>query len=171
MDEIRSDTVFTGNVAFGGATTLPANSIGDTQANPGSPLGTSKTIHRHAVRQLQADGADVASQTTLAFLARAACTIIGAQIRLSTAPTGGNKQFTVDVKKASSGSVSFSSILSAAVTIDNTRTNGQVITATLSGTPTLAAGDAVQVVITASGSTGSQGQGVLVQIAIDENPS
>jgi len=169
-DEIRSDIVYTGSIAFGGSLTLPANTIGDTQANAGSPLGASKTVHRHAVRQLQADGADVASQTTLVFVARAACTITDARVRLSTAPTGGNKQFTVDIKKAASGSVSFSTILSAVFTVDNTKSNGQILTGTLSAT-TMAAGDALQIVITASGSTGSQGQGVLVQITVDENPS
>jgi len=87
-----------------------------------------------------------------------------------TAPTGGDLEFTVDIRK-STGAGAFATILSSVETVDNTSTTRTAQYATLSGTPTLARGDLLQLVIAVSGSTGAQGIGVNVTIRYRENPT
>lgn len=87
-----------------------------------------------------------------------------------TAPTGGDLAFTVDIKK-STGAGAFATILTGVVTVNSSSTSRTVQFATLSGTPALVRGDALQVVIAVSGSTGTQGAGVDVTIRIRENPA
>lgn len=87
-----------------------------------------------------------------------------------TAPTGGDLAYTVDIKK-STGAGAFATILTGVVTVNSSSTSRTVQFATLSGTPALVRGDALQVVIATSGSTGTQGAGVDVTIRIRENPA
>ena len=74
---------------------------------------------------------------------------------------------TVDIKLGSQG-VAFATILSGVVTIDNTKANRQVVDGTIS-TLTAVAGDTLEVVVAASGSTGSQGQGLSVTVTVRED--
>ncbi len=166
VDTLRGDKTFTGTVTFTGSTNLPDGSISDDHVNAGAAIDADKLQHRHALNYAQADGSDVVTATQLLHVCRAAGMVVDVEARVTTAPTGGDKQFTVDIQKAVDGG-SFSTILSAVLTFGGSDNTLQ--TATLSGTPTLADGDALRVVITASGSSGSQGQGVVVTVNIDED--
>lgn len=125
--------------------------------------------HRHELTYGQLSGVDVASETKLLHGQRGASSLI-ADIRIfvDTAPTGGDKQFTVDLQKADSSN-DWASILQEEVTIDSTRADGDEITPSLNDTD-FAADDLFRVVVTASGSTGSQGQGFQLSVFLDEIP-
>lgn len=169
----RGPQIFEDNVTFQGNTYFPENSI-DARAisdDANHRLAAAKQVHRFDLQYQQADGGDVASATQKLRLARGAGTLVAVEVRPTTAPTGGDKQYTVDVQKASNGSASWSSLLNAALAIDATDANETKAAATLAATPTYAAGDALRIVVTASGSTGSQGQGFVVLIALEEQPS
>ena len=87
----------------------------------------------------------------------------------NTAPAGGgDKKWTVDVKK-STGAGAFATVLSAVVTIDTTSVDRRLQVGALS-TAAIAYvdGDLFQVVVTATGATGSQGQGGCVTLWLDE---
>lgn len=150
--------------------TMPAGTVGDDQVKAGAAIDGAKVLHRVPLRYGQADGADVASKTELLHVCRAAGKLVAVDVRVTTAPTGGDKQFTVDVQRASDGSAVWTSLLTGAIAVaaadsDDTKKAGTLIT-----TPTTAAGDALRVVVTASGSTGSQGQGMLVVATYQEAP-
>lgn len=164
---------FPGTVTFSGTVYMPAGTVNNAAFSSSSAnrLDASKVVHRVDMNYWQVNGTDVVDATVVLRVCKGAGTFKGVTVRPYTAPTGGDKAFTVDVKKASDGGNTFASILSSVVTVNSSSANGTLQNATLSGTPTTVAGDAIQVVIDATGSTGSQGQGVCVSIYYEESPS
>lgn len=175
MATFEENAVFQGSVIIVGTTTLignvtlPADFLTNTMVNTAANIDADKLEHRHHIGYDQAGGSDVVSATRMLYIARGSATIKKITARVTTAPTGGDKQFTVDVQKAANGSSSWSSLLSAVITFSSADSNNTKEDGTLIGSPVLSAGDALRVVITPSGSTGSQGQGVVVSIHVDES--
>lgn len=145
---------------------LPAGSVGDAHIDATDPLSTNKVTHQHAATYAQASGAVVADATQLFYIARATGTIAAMKVAIDTAPTGGDKAYTVDLKKSTGGGA-FASILSAVVTVNSSSTSLSVVAGTLS-TATYAASDIFEIVVDASGSTGTQGYGVCVLVEFEE---
>lgn len=162
--------VFAGDVKMTNTASLPDASVVNENVSTASPIDGSRTVHRHAYTVQQATGSDVVTATTMIHVARAAGTVKSVEVRPITAPTGGDKQFTVDVAKAANASGTWASVLNAAEVVDNTSVDNTLQEATLATTPTFSDGDALRVVVTASGSTGSQGDGVIITVNIDEDP-
>ena len=126
-------------------------------------------IHRFPLHYFQAAGADIVDATVNLHTFVFGGAVTGIVITASTAPDGGNKLFTVDLKKGNQGGA-FASILTAPVQMDDAHANRQVITGVLSSSPTVcSAGDTLQLVVDAQGSTGSQGQGLIVTVFVLEN--
>lgn len=173
VDEIRGDRSYTGNVNFGGTVNLPSGTLTDTMVSASAAIAATKQVGRMSYTHAQYAGTDVVTRTEEIAIARATSSTSGSILTFSatcsTAPTGGDKAFTVDLKR-STGAGAFASILSAVLTFNSTKTSRVVYTATLSST-TFTVGDIFQVVVTTSGSTGSQGQGLLCQLWLDEAPS
>lgn len=166
----NSTVTFNGTVAFNGSFTIPDNSVTNSKVIAGAELSAAKLQHRHSVRHSQKDSTDVVSETILSHVARAAGTVKRVCVRPRVKPTGGDKQYTVDFQKAANGSNSWTSLLTAVLTLSNTvGTNDTVSEGTLIGSPTYSADDAFRWVITATGTTGSQGQGFVSQAFLDEN--
>lgn len=147
---------------------LPSNCVRNAQVASDAAIAVGKVVHLLTANAVQASGADVASKTELVYCCRASggATIVDIAVAISTAPTGGDKQYTVDVQKSTGGG-SFASILSAVETISSADTSRTVSAPTISSA-SLVQGDILQVVVTASGSTGSQGQGVVTSVRIAE---
>lgn len=161
---------FLGQVYFSGSIgELPAESVNSDAIQTGANLDSDKLESRISKTVVQAPGADVVTGTSYIFVARAAGSIKSIKVRPLTAPTGGDKNYTVDLKRAADGSGSFSTLLTGVITVNSSSVNQTAQNGTLIGSPALLAGDCVQVVITAGGSTGSQGQGVVIEVEINEN--
>lgn len=140
----------------------------DVQANAG--IEATKVIHQFPVRYSQAEGSDVASATIPVHLVYGVTAeIVRVEVMSPTAPAGGDKQFTVDVK-AGNNNDAFASVLSAVVTYDSTLSDKEIAVGVLS-TTALADGDALQVVVAATGSTGTQAQGLIVVVWLREKPA
>lgn len=168
--DIREDRVYHGNVSIGG-NFYPPNSFlknAHVSSDANDRLSDAKLIHRYALNHGQADGADVASETKLLHIARGDGELLGFEVRPTTAPTGGDKQFTVDIQKDADGGGSWSSLLNAVITVDSSSVDDTLQAAVLIATPTYEDGDALRIVITASGSTGSQGQGFVAAAIVKE---
>lgn len=155
------------------ANTLTVNraSFGDGDIKTGADINADKLEHRvHAVYQLP-DGADVAATSgdgvpIYTCVRTNGATIKGVHVICPDAPEGGDKTFSVDIKKASAGSAA-ATVLTAAVTYpagtpDYTMRTGTVASANLAN------GDTLLVSVAVSGSTGNQGQGLLVLVVLDE---
>ena len=152
------------------AKTLTPNDGTITNAKVAADAGieATKLIHQHSIRYNQASGSDVASATEVVHIFRSTSTIVSVDVIPDTAPTGGDKEYTVDVKK-STGAGAWASILTGVITVDSGSTDRTVQAGVLSDSDAID-NDALQIVIAASGSTGSQGQGVCVVINTREQP-
>lgn len=174
---IEGDQTFAGDVTFAkaanfvGTVDLPNGTVVDADVSSGAKIQASKLINRHHLGYGQKDGIDVVSETKLLYIAHAAGTVQRVRVRPTTAPTGGDKKFTVDIQKASNASGTWTSLLTAVITVDSSSADDTYQDGSLIASPTLSGGDAVRVVITASGTTGSQGQGFVVSVHLDEDPS
>jgi len=157
---LDSDTTVQGGLT---CTTLTINSTA-------TQLSATKLQHQYN-RTIIFDGAtDVSSGSAIIHATfGATATIVAGRFWTETAPAGGNLQFTIDFQKGNAGSV-FSSILSSVLTIDSSRADRTPYGATFSGTA-LVAGDIVQIVVAASGTTGTQAQGGMVQLIVREDPA
>jgi len=140
--------------------------ISNAMIEAAAAISATKLEHRYNAKYAQKAGTDVVSETMPVHTCRAAAVVTAIEVVPIVAPTGGDKQFTVNVRKGNAGGA-FATILSAVVTIDQSDASRTVYTATINA-PNLAAGDTLDVVITASGATGSQGQGVLVNVHVEE---
>ena len=78
------------------------------------------------------------------------------------------KQFTVDLKKCNQGSPTPATILSSAITYSSSQADCEVVAGTISS-GTLADGDTLVVEVAVSGSTGTQGQGLVVTVTVRED--
>lgn len=115
----------------------------------------------------QVDGTNVVSQTSTIYSSRKAGTLDSLLVFPTTAPTGGDLAYTVDLKK-STGAGAFATVLSAVVTVNSSSTDRTIQTGTINS-PAFIANDTFQLVVATSGSTGSQGQGLCVTIHAKEN--
>ena len=161
--------VFTGPVHFQGTVTLPDSTVTNAAVKSGDNISADKLVNRYSLRLDQVDGSDVVSETRNVHICRVKGKVKSVEVRPETAPTGGDKQFTVDVKKAANASGSYSSLLGSVITVDSTSVDDTLQTGALIADPSVADGDVIRIEIVASGSTGSQGQGVLVTVELDED--
>lgn len=161
-----------GTATFSGTVYLPAESVTNStfSTSSGNRLAASKVVHRVDLEYNQINGTSVASETRVLRICKGAGTFKGVKVRPTTAPTGGDRAFTVDVQKAADASGSWTSILSSVVTVNSSSADNTVQNGTLNGTPTTAADNAIRIVVTTSGSTGTQGLGVAVSIHYEEAP-
>jgi len=169
QNTVSSDFVWTGEHTFSGTHNLPSSCVSDTQCSTSNPIDTDKQKHRHSIQYYQADGTDIAAATVPIFIARAAGTIIDVEVVCVDAPSGGDKTFTVDIQKADVAAAA-ASVLSSAITYPAGTTDYTVQTGTIT-TTTLDDGDTLLVVVAVSGSTGNQGQGLIVTVTVDQSPS
>lgn len=86
-----------------------------------------------------------------------------------TAPTGGDLAYTVDLKKGNQATP-VATILSSVVTINSSDADRQANAGTLSSSPTTcAAGDFLSLTVALTGSTGTQGQGYVITVDVEED--
>lgn len=158
---------FSAPVVVGKSINLPDEQITSKNIKSGENVDQDKLGHRHLAAYSQPQGSPVSAETRMIHLARKAGTVKAAKARIGSAPTGDNT-LTIDIQKASDGG-SFSSILSATVDIDSGNSANEVVELTLSGTPTVAVDDAIRVVCTLSGGTGSHTDDLMIVVEIDED--
>lgn len=150
--------------------TLPAGTVTDTMVNANADIAATKLEHQFSADYWQVDGTDVAAATApIHTVYGAAGTIVAFQAVCVDAPEGGDKKFTVDLKKASTSSTTLATVLTAAIDYTAGTSDYTIKSATIS-TATLVAGETLHVVVTPSGSTGNQGQGLVVTTVLRENP-
>ena len=152
-----------GTFTFAGSVKLPATCVGDANIDPVSPLGTSKSRRRISKTYRQANGsANVAEQSVVHVVYGAVGAIIAIRGGIRTACIAPSKT-TVDVKKNGV------SILTAAFDITSASAAFALVAASIASAG-LVTGDVLEVVVTLTGG-GTQGQGLFVDILVDEDPS
>jgi len=162
-----ANTVFNQDLHVNGnlsASTMsfPSGSVDDTAVQAAANISYLKVQTLVPIMYYQKDGSVIASETQTVHLAKAAGTIVAVELRPGTVPSSGS--YDVDVLRAVDTSGTYTTILSAAVTIDNGDTDDTLQTATLAST-TFVDGDAFQIKITASTPTSSDGLCVVLWLA------
>ncbi len=170
VSRIEGDMNFAGKVTFLDTVTLYKDSITDQHIAPSAKIQASKLVHRHVLVYAVPDGQSVSAITRLLYLAAAAGKLRRVEVRPTQVPTG-DYSYTVDVQRASDGSGTWSSLLSSVITVDSSASADTKKSGTLVASPDLAAGDALRLVITTSGTSGTQGQGLVVLVELEEDPS
>ncbi len=164
----RGDLLVQGTLS---ATTFspPAASIGNAAIKSDAAIDASKLEHQHSLTYRQDDGSDIVAAIVPIHTVRGVSgVIIDVEVTCIDAPDGGDKAFSVDLKKCSQASPSPASVLSAVVDFTASEADCEVVTGTVT-TTALLDGDTLVVVVAVSGSSGNQGQGLLVTATIRED--
>lgn len=166
----NNTVIFQSNVIFNSTVTLPTGSIDNNSIVEGADLDADKLEHRHSKQVMQEPGVDVVDKTYYVHIARANGRLKSVTVRPIVVPVGGDKQYTIDVRKVNNAvAVPGTSLLSAVVTISSVDDDNTNQTAALVATPSYVSGDMIIIVIDATGTTGTQGQGVIVDVELDES--
>lgn len=164
------DRVMSGSWVFTGSVTLPANSVDEDNVTTAALFAADNLMARFPVFTEQAAGSAVTAQTHVVHVAAYAGAVTGVEAVCATAPTG-DYTITVDVQK-STGGAAFATILTATFDLDSGNSDRVLEAGTVDGTKDdYADGDILQVVVTVSGSTGTQGQGLCVTVFCEEEPT
>jgi hypothetical protein len=148
---------------FADSLSLPANSVGDAEISSADPITADKLEHQHMPGWAQPNTTATA-ETRAIHVARGPGTIEAFQAG-SIAKCVGDSTVTVDLRKNGT------TVLSSVITLDSGNTNRVVETGTLSGSPTVVAGDVLEVVIAISAGTGTLATGVFCQAVVREQGS
>lgn len=173
--EINEDVVMrrglsvVGQTSFGGPIAFPDGSVTSDKVAASADIAASKLQHRHAINHSQKNGTDVVSETIVKYIAKTAGSLIRFVVRPTIVPVGGDKAYTIDIQKAVNGSSSWTSLITAPVSVAAADTNDVVKAGILIGSPVYALNDAIRFVIATSGTTGSQGQGICIEAELDES--
>jgi hypothetical protein len=170
---LNYDAIVSGIWVFTGSVNLPDASVENSHfsSDPTKALSYEKAHHTFGLHYSQAEGGDVATATQLMYMCTFPAIVLSFAVRIFTAPTGGDKQYTVDLKTRAGGGAAWSSLLSSVITVSSADADNDVEEATLIGDPSLAAQGSLQIVVTATGTTGSQGQGMIASIRLAEAPA
>lgn len=130
-------------------------------------------IHEHKSVYRFADGTDVATLDTVLDGILQNMEVIEVQVIPEVAPTGGDKKYTVDIHKGTPA-VAYATILTAPleISVAASSANRTAQYASIDSTKKdFVRGNSTKLVVTASGSTGSQGQGGVVIVKYREHPA
>ena len=147
---------------------LGSLSDGDFSPNANQRLTIGKRRHRIPVRLRLTGGTNVTALSKIVHIAGGAGVVAGVVVTPSTAPTGGDLKWTVDVLKSTGGGA-LASILPGGtpMDVDSTAANFRRIAVEVN-TLAYVDDDLFQIVVAVSGSTGSQGQGGEITLWLDE---
>ena len=155
------------------ATTLipSAGSVLDSHVGAAAAIQATKVVHEHTFTYKQDDGSDVAAAIVPIGIMRAAGTIVAVEAVCIDAPEGGDKGFEVDVQKAADG-VAAATVLTGTIDWNSgIESDYEVKNGTVASAGAIAADYTLVAVITVSGSTGNQGQGLQVTVRVRETPT
>lgn len=142
------------------AIAVPAGAVGNSNVNPSDPIQSPNLRHRHKAGFRQAHGTAAAAERRAVHRARGAGTILAAAAGVTVACTG-NATITIDVLKNNV------SVLTAPVVLDNTNA-AYAAEAGAVATAAYAAGDVIEQVVTVNAGTGVLGQGLFLDLDLDE---
>jgi hypothetical protein len=168
--------VFDGNVVFKNGTisfqnaTLspPPGSVGNAavSAAVGDRIDADKLIHKFSARYSQPNDIDVTAESATIHVAHAAGQIDAVRYAVTGAAPTGDRVVSLDLKRSSGGG-SYSSILASSMIINSASTANSALLASISNA-SYVANDIFEVQASLAGSSGTQAQGVIVDVLFRE---
>ncbi len=165
---IQGDLIVQGTVSAS-AMQYPAASLKDSHfsAVTGDRLTAAKAVHQFPISYYQKEGAAVAAETATLHIAKGAGTLVSVQAVITGVVPTTTDTVTIDIKKSTAGGA-FATLLTGTIVLDVSSVIRTPESGTPVATPTYAAGDLIEIVVTVSGSSG---QGLAVTAFVQENPS
>lgn len=160
MSRLTGDTYVDGTLKAR-AMDIPAGTIIDSDVSASAGISASKLQHQYQPTWSQPNTTATAETRVLHRVFGATGTVSGFKAATIAACIG-DSTITVDLKKNGS------SILSAPIVLDNANTARVAEAGTIS-TPSVVAGDELEVVITVSAGTGTLGTGLSVSLKVRED--
>jgi hypothetical protein len=152
-----------------GAFNPPALSIGNAAISAAAGIVATKLQHQHTLNYRQNDGSDVVAAIVPLMIVRGvAAEVVDIEVVCIDAPSGGDKTFTVDLGVSNAASPAPATILTTPRTYPNATADATVLVGSIA-TAALAAGDTLVLTVAVSGSTGTQGQGLVVTVTVRED--
>ena len=146
---------------------IPEGTVRNAAVADDAKIEAVKLQHQHALAYHQ-QGSVVAETVALYTVRGVTGQVIDVDIVARTAPAGGDRQFTVDVQKASEAAPVPVSIMQQVVTYDSARSDFEAVQGTITN-GALADGDTLLVVVAVSGSSGTQAQDLVVTLTVRED--
>lgn len=169
MSKLEGDFTFTDTVTFARPPGLPPGTISNAAVASNAAIAATKLVHQHAIHYQQADGsAIVAAIVPIHTVRGITAEIIDVEVVCVDSPSGGDLKFTVDLLKADAGTPTPASVLSAVIDYVNATPDCTVLAGTITDED-LVDGDTLLVQVAVSGSTGTQGQGLIVTVTLRED--
>jgi len=165
---IGEDVHIAGNLSVQ-TLTIPGGTVDDAAVKAAAGLSASKLQHQHCLTYSQADGSDVAAAIVPIYTVRGtSATIVAVEVVCVDAPSGGDKAFSVDLQKADEGTPTPATVLTGTIAYSQTQNDCEVEPGTIDSAG-LVQGDTLLAVVAVSGSTGTQGQGLVVTVTVRED--
>jgi len=151
----------------------PDGSIDNDALAAAAAIATSKQKHRHPVRYAQPDGTDIAAEpgVPVHIVRGTTATLVAVEVVCLDSNEGGDKGFTVDVRKCNAASPTPATVMTSVITFAAGVVADCEIAAGTIATAAFVDGDTAVIVIAVSGTTGNQGQGLAVILWFDEDPA
>lgn len=150
------------NLTVTGQSSFPPGTIPGTAISSGVPVPQNAVRHRKDQVFSQAKGAAVAANTGQIFYrATGDGTVLGVHAGFIQAATG-DSTATIDVKKNGT------TILNSTIVLDNTNAAYASEAGSVVASPTYVEGDIFEVVVAVAAGSGVPGQGLFVQLTVDE---
>jgi hypothetical protein len=165
--QINGNLYITGNLQVGDRLDLPPGTVRGAAIADNDNAAWTKFQQLHKKCYSQSESADVATARAIVHYFEKAGGVAYIRVIPDVVPTGGDKAFAIDVQRSVAGGA-WTTILSATVAVSSSDVARTSKSATIS-LPTQVANTALAVIVTPSGSTGSQGRGVAVEVACYEN--
>lgn len=168
------DHQWSGNHLFTGTMSLPPNSIDENDVKAAANFPHTNVTHRINVTERHNSTEESFATSHIMHMAYRNETVLGVEAVMFTAPgvtstsTAGFRT-SIDMIKSTGGSTG-SSILSTPLVFSSTDSSRVPKAATLSGTPTLKDGNILYQKTAVSGATGTQGQGLCIEIILAQKP-
>lgn len=150
-----------------------SDSITNAMVSSSAAIASSKLLNRIQLVYSQEDGSTVAATSGDGYPIYVCDKTNGATVKKVTAfcmdaPSGGGtEEITIDVKYADDDPTAATSILSSTISISDSQADYEPVNGTIS-TSDLSQGDTLMVTVAVAGSGGTQGQGLVVQVEVEE---
>lgn len=150
---------------------IPTGAVSNDGVAGDADMRATKMRHQFPVPYSQADGsAIVAATVPIHTVYGSTAEIVAIDVACVDAPSGGDLAFSVDLQKADVVTPAPATVLSAPIAYSSTQTDMEVEPGVVTSSA-LTDGDSLLVVVAVSGSTGTQGQGLIVTVWLREKPA
>lgn len=169
INEIRTDTIFSGSAIFTGTTTLPDSVIASAAKVVAGTLSADRMrdVRRCTDVELFGPATTITALTKTLHIVRGGTgALVGAEAVIYVIASDVSRTVTVDIQKSTAGGA-FATVCSVTIGFSTSTPVRVPVAATFSSTA-LTDGDVLEAIVTVAGGSGTQAQGLHLTLTFDE---